>query len=255
MVSVDESNTSLLGLNNNYENKEASKKLDLTNKASIEEDSKPHKNPKKELFPPIKEDNTENDNTQTKEASKSSEIDDLIKKYCPKLSEKTQSSNDKAAAEVTANVTESPKADVIKIAPIPGICVKSKKANGEKVFINICKHTEIPAPIEAMTEERLKTIIDKPDASSLFRVPMHFGVIRTEQDKSGGKCLAFDVIINYKWSDEVMSKSSTFTTFVVYIAMEGLVDQEGNKIQLDRDGWNILKNKKYLETFNNKMYA
>jgi hypothetical protein len=42
--------------------------------------------------------------------------------------------------------------------------------------------------------------------------------------------------------------SLTFTTFVVNLAMEGLCDKYGDQVNLDRQNWTILKNKKYMGT-------
>ena len=43
-------------------------------------------------------------------------------------------------------------------------------------------------------------------------------------------------------------KSLTFTTFVINLAMEGLCDKYGDQVNLDRQNWTILKNKKYMGT-------
>ena len=43
-----------------------------------------------------------------------------------------------------------------------------------------------------------------------------------------------------------MLNSIAFTTFVVNVAMEGLCEKYGDEVNLDRQNWIILKNKKYL---------
>ena len=75
---------------------------------------------------------------------------------------------------------------------------------------------------------------------------MSLGSPREEKDKSGNKCLATDVAINSVWFDDKMEKSLVFTTFVVNVAMEGLKDKYGDQVNLDRQNWNILRNKKYM---------
>lgn len=134
---------------------------------------------------------------------------------------------------------------VIKVTPHPGLCVKSKNIEGDKVFINICKIMEIPPP-PPLTEDKLKEIIATEDYSTDFRVPMSLGGPRQEKDKSGSACLACDVAINTVWFDDVMFDSIAFTTFVVNVAMEGLCEKYGDQVNLDRQHWTILKNKKYL---------
>ena len=43
-----------------------------------------------------------------------------------------------------------------------------------------------------------------------------------------------------------MVNSIAFTTFVINVAMEGLCEKYGDEVNLDRQNWVILKNKKYL---------
>jgi len=134
---------------------------------------------------------------------------------------------------------------VIKVTPNPGLCVKTRNVEGGKVFVNVCKIQEIPPP-PPLTEDKLKEMIANEDYSSDFRVPMSLGSPRQEKDKSGGECLACDVAINAVWFDDVMFDSIAFTTFVVNVAMEGLCEKYGDTVNLDRQNWTILKNKKYL---------
>jgi len=135
----------------------------------------------------------------------------------------------------------------VQVTPTPGMCVKTKNVNSEKVFINLCKILEIP-PAPPLSEEKLKEIIASEDYNADFRVPMSLGAPREEKDKSGGKCLASDVAINSIWYEETMVNSIAFTTFVINVAMEGLCEKYGDEVNLDRQNWVILKNKKYLGT-------
>lgn len=135
----------------------------------------------------------------------------------------------------------------IQVTPEPGLCVKTKNVKGAKVFINLCKIQEIP-PAPPLTEDQLLEIISKEDYTSTYRVPMSLGSPRPEKDKGGAECLACDVAINSAWFEDTMEESVAFTTFVINLAMEGLCDKYGDDVNLDRQNWNILKNKKYLGT-------
>ena len=41
---------------------------------------------------------------------------------------------------------------------VAGICVKTKNRDGKKVFVNLCKISEIPPPIKISEEELIKII-------------------------------------------------------------------------------------------------
>ena len=132
-----------------------------------------------------------------------------------------------------------------KVVPKAGLCVKTKNAAGTKFFINICKLAEIPAP-PPIEESELAKMIESEDYSCLWRVPMSLGAPRSEKDKSGAECMAAEVAINSAWFDNNMLTSELFTSFVITVAIEGLGDKYGEEARLDRDGWTILKNKKFL---------
>ena len=52
---------------------------------------------------------------------------------------------------------------------------------------------------------------------------MSLGAPRGEKDKAGKDCFACDVAVNSVWYDQTMVDSLTFTTFLVTLAMEGMV--------------------------------
>lgn len=125
------------------------------------------------------------------------------------------------------------------VTPEPGVCVKTKDNKGEKVFINICKTSQMPSPRD-ITEEELVELLDQevPD----YRIPMSIGEPHAELDKSGKGCTAYDVMI----SDEFMAKvqkSHIFNGFFMSVLYEGLENKFN--IMLDRN-WTQLKNRKCL---------
>jgi len=131
--------------------------------------------------------------------------------------------------------------------PKPGLCLKTRNAQGKKFFLNLCRLDEIPAPTP-ITEKELERVIADEDYTTLWRVPMSIGEPRTVKDKSGSDSLAADVAVNSTWFTETMEPSQVFTTFVLTVAMEGLGDKYSDQARLDRDGWVVLKNKKYTGT-------
>jgi hypothetical protein len=64
---------------------------------------------------------------------------------------------------------------------VAGICVKTHMKNGDKVFINICQTSELPAP-DDIDEATLVKIWSSDDHSS-FRIPMSIGEGHEEIDK------------------------------------------------------------------------
>ncbi len=133
----------------------------------------------------------------------------------------------------------------LQVVPDPGMCVKTRNVNDQKVFINVCKIQAIPPP-KPITEERLQKIIQDEDYTSDFTIPMSLGAPRKEKDKSGNDCLVCDVAVSSVWFDETMQNSLTFTTFMVNLAMEGLCDKYGDECNMDRQTWTILRNRKYM---------
>lgn len=125
------------------------------------------------------------------------------------------------------------------VTPEAGVCIKTKDNKGEKVFINICKTSQMPSPKD-ITEEELVQLLEQevPD----YRIPMSIGEPHAELDKSGNGCTAYDVMI----SDEFMAKivkSYIFNGFFMSVVFEGLENKFG--IILERN-WTQLKNRKCL---------
>jgi len=142
------------------------------------------------------------------------------------------------------NLVPEPTYPTIMVTPSPGICIKTKTESGQKFFLNLCKLNEIPPP-PPITAKELEDVISREDYSDLWRVPMSIGAPRKEVDKSGGECLAAEIAVNRKWFEDTMLPSTTFTTFVITVAIEGLCDKNPDT-RLDRQNWIILKNKKML---------
>ncbi|XP_045608219.1 PIH1 domain-containing protein 1 [Procambarus clarkii] len=126
------------------------------------------------------------------------------------------------------------------IKPKPGSCVKTFDDQKKKVFINICTSDAIPAP-EDITDQELIAILES-DAPSDFRVPMSIGELHYEKAKSGEDCMAFDVIINEQFFLK-MFDDPLFHNFFMIATLEGI--EEKYSLKLDKNGWTVLKNKKY----------
>lgn len=61
-----------------------------------------------------------------------------------------------------------------------GICVKTKRNDGEKVFINVCIADKIPPP-EDISVDRLVKLIE--EEVTTYTIPMSIGAERMETDK------------------------------------------------------------------------
>ncbi|KAK8748974.1 hypothetical protein OTU49_015621, partial [Cherax quadricarinatus] len=126
------------------------------------------------------------------------------------------------------------------IKPKHGCCVKTHDNEKKKVFINICTSDAISAP-EDITDDELIAILES-EAASDFRVPMSIGEPHNEKAKSGEECVAYDVIINPQFFLK-MSDNPLFQNFFIIVTLEGL--EEKYSVKLDKNGWTVLKNKKY----------
>ncbi|XP_038058926.1 PIH1 domain-containing protein 1-like [Patiria miniata] len=128
-----------------------------------------------------------------------------------------------------------------KVKPVPGFCIKTKNDKKEKVFINVCTSSELPAPLD-ITEEELVKILDSDEPN--YRVPLSIGEGHAEMDKHGKGCSAYDVLINTSFYEKVQ-KSNLFKGFLISVILEGL--ESKYQILLERN-WVQLKNRKSLGT-------
>ncbi|XP_042863540.1 PIH1 domain-containing protein 1-like [Penaeus japonicus] len=74
---------------------------------------------------------------------------------------------------------------------------------------------------------------------------MSIGQLHEEKDKSGESCMACDVVISPKFFTK-MTDNPLFHNFFMIATMEGI--EEKYSMDLDKNGWTVLKNKKYYGT-------
>ncbi|XP_075046483.1 PIH1 domain-containing protein 1 [Mixophyes fleayi] len=127
-----------------------------------------------------------------------------------------------------------------QIRPQPGFCIKTRSSKNAKIFINICKSSQIPAPPD-LSEQELVTILESDDPSG-YRVPMSIGEPHLEVDNSGSSCTAYDLVINSSFFDK-MKSNELFKEFFITVAMEGLENKY--ELELSRE-WRMLKNRKFM---------
>nr|ACO51970.1 PIH1 domain-containing protein 1 [Aquarana catesbeiana] len=127
-----------------------------------------------------------------------------------------------------------------QIRPQPGFCIKTHTSKKEKIFINICKSSQIPAAPD-LSEQELVTILESDDPSG-YRVPMSIGGPHVEVDNSGSGCTAYDIVINSSFFDKIKN-NELFREFFITVAMEGLENKYA--LELSRE-WRMLKNRKFM---------
>lgn len=129
---------------------------------------------------------------------------------------------------------------VKEIRPNPGICVKTKSDKDEKVFINICHHSDVPLP---PTSLNVDDIINHP-GESIFHFPLSVGELRTEKDKSGNDCKCFDVVINsVYYQKEILKKR--IRDFILNLAISNI--KEKYDITIDVESYRILTKRYHCE--------
>uniref|UniRef100_A0A8D8PLA4 PIH1 domain-containing protein 1 n=1 Tax=Cacopsylla melanoneura TaxID=428564 RepID=A0A8D8PLA4_9HEMI len=114
------------------------------------------------------------------------------------------------------------------VKPQPGICIKTRKQDGEKVFINLCHTKDIPAPRSIDEAELLKIL--ESDQPGSYKIAMSLADAHIEADKGGNPCLVYDVAINSDFFKKVES-SKLFKRFVFTVVSEGLENKY--KFQMD----------------------
>ncbi|XP_055295971.1 PIH1 domain-containing protein 1 [Sitodiplosis mosellana] len=130
------------------------------------------------------------------------------------------------------------------IKPDPGFCVKAHRvSNNEKCFINICTSDGIPAP-EDISADQL-TMILSSETPSNYKIPMSITELRLTPDKSGKDAVVCDVAIHPQFFRKVEALV-IFRDFLITIIFEALDTKYS--IQINRDTWIILKNRKCIGT-------
>ncbi|XP_076174447.1 PIH1 domain containing 1 isoform X2 [Ptiloglossa arizonensis] len=130
------------------------------------------------------------------------------------------------------------------IRPNPGICVKTKTDNGEKVFLNICTSDKVPEPAVLSDAELLKVLSDE----SQFLIPVSIGTERFESDKGGSPCLTYDIAINTKYFDKCQKKEN-FKMFTILVIINAVSDKF--KKHLNSEDFVILKYRKVMGELQN----
>lgn len=125
-----------------------------------------------------------------------------------------------------------------------GFCVKAyQQSNNEKCFINVCISDGIPPP-EDISPDQLTEILSS-DTPSNYKIPISITELRLTPDKSGNQAVVCDVAINPQLYAKVEALV-IFRDFLITIVFEAL-DRKYN-IQINRDTWLILKNRKCMGT-------
>ncbi|PAA85254.1 hypothetical protein BOX15_Mlig017322g5, partial [Macrostomum lignano] len=131
-----------------------------------------------------------------------------------------------------------------QVAYEPGLCIKTRQdSGGAKLFINLCRSADLPAPPEA-TDEQLAKLLEDPDShAARFRVPLSIGEPRAERDHAGSACTAIDVVAHPSLLDR-MRASDLYRNFAISLAVEGAEAKHG--LSLSRRDLTVLRNKKYV---------
>ncbi|XP_029034575.1 PIH1 domain-containing protein 1 isoform X2 [Osmia bicornis bicornis] len=126
------------------------------------------------------------------------------------------------------------------IQPTPGICIKAKTEDGEKIFLNICTSDKIP-PAEDISDAKFFEILT--DENPQFVIPMSIGNERLESDKGGTPCATYDIVINTTYFKKCQKKKN-FLLFTISVIMDG-VSNKFNKT-INAEDYVILKNRKVI---------
>ncbi|ELT88041.1 hypothetical protein CAPTEDRAFT_225542, partial [Capitella teleta] len=130
----------------------------------------------------------------------------------------------------------------IAVVPKPGFCLKTKKSDGEKIFINICTGENLP-DAKDLKDEELVELLNSEDPSG-FRIPMSLGEPHAEVDNSGKGCTAYDVVINPEFFSRMQNRQ-LLQGFFLTVVLEGL--EYKYEMELSRE-WKMLKNRRFVGT-------
>lgn len=140
-----------------------------------------------------------------------------------------------------------PAPHAVTITPRPGVCVKTRLSGsgeaGAKVFVNLCTSDAVPPP-DDVTDQELIEVLESEDPSK-FRIPLSIGEAHEETDKSGKPCTAYDVVVNPTFLEK-SKYNSVFHNVLIVATLESL--ELKYSLELDKNGWTVLKNKLYLGT-------
>ncbi|XP_054159093.1 PIH1 domain-containing protein 1-like isoform X1 [Oppia nitens] len=132
----------------------------------------------------------------------------------------------------------------------PAFCLKTRDlTTGEKIFINFCHSSMMKTPTLDLNEEELQQLLATEEADS-FTIPLILTQFKPSLDKSGSKAQVLDVIINTEFYKNKIRNSKLFQTFLITVTLETI--ESKHKIQIEKNNWILLKNKKY-QKISNKM--
>lgn len=132
---------------------------------------------------------------------------------------------------------------VIEIQPNPQFCIKCKVIEtGEKVFLNICIHDDVPQPIN-YSDKELMELLEKDPLS--LKLPMSIGDPHAEVDKQGNPCRAHEIVCNPMVLEKCKG-SDTWSAFFMIAVLQAVSAKY--EAALDSKDYVTLKNKKYFGT-------
>ncbi|XP_011344029.1 PIH1 domain-containing protein 1 isoform X2 [Ooceraea biroi] len=126
----------------------------------------------------------------------------------------------------------------VLVQPTPGICVKTRAIDGQKVFINICVSSKIPPP-EDISDSQLFKIIEDEETTA-YTIPMSIGSERMEADKSGIASATYDVMINSTYLKKCQERKH-FMAFTILVILSGVADKFDKHLEME--DYVILKNR------------
>ncbi|XP_071647523.1 PIH1 domain-containing protein 1 isoform X1 [Temnothorax longispinosus] len=162
------------------------------------------------------------------------EVDDSIKAKNLLLFDKDRDTLNQQMDEMMKQFDSPPS---ILVQPIPGICVKTRTLNKEKIFVNICTSDKIPPPEDISDTKLLELLNDQVPA---YTIPMSIGFERMEADKSGTPSATYDVMLNTAYLKKCQEKKH-FMAFTTLVILSGVADKFNKEI--DTENHVVLKNR------------